>query len=331
VRHVTERGLWAKMNKTIALIGGGNAIPADFDDALYLRIHPDVRAAGIDARLHYLKYGRREGRPYLPERRRDKLLSFIDPAKRGIEIGPSHSPICPKSEGYRVEIIDHLSQEALKQKYTGHGVNLDAIEHVDYVWNGEAYSDLTNCSHGYGWIVASHVIEHTPDLVQFLRGCDDILDEKGVLVLAIPDKRYCFDHLRPKTSLAAVIDAFEAKRSIHSVGTAAENFLNACQIDPTAEWDSARATDLRIIHPLSDVFTSMQAIRNSHFLDLHAWCFTPSSFRLMIHDLFTLQLINSREVGFFDTVGNEFIIAMSRSGTGPDISRLDLAVKSLKE
>lgn len=306
-------------------------LPSDFDEALYLKMHADVRAAGIDAKLHYLRYGRREGRPYLLTHRRDKILSFIDSSKNGIEIGPSHSPICPKSEGYNVQIIDHLSQEDLKRKYAGHGVNLDAIENVDFVWKGEAYSDLTNGSYGYSWIIGSHVVEHTPDLIRFLRGCNDILDDKGVLVLAVPDKRYCFDHLRPKTSLAAVIDAFEAKRTIHSVGTAAEYYLNVCQIEPTKEWDKSTAADLRIIHPLPEVFTAMKAVRDSSFLDLHSWCFTPSSFRLIIHDLFTLGFINNREVGFFDTVGHEFIIAIGRSGTGPDVSRSELAKRSLKE
>lgn len=40
------------------------ALPADFDAARYLALHPDVKAAGIDAASHYRDYGRREGREY---------------------------------------------------------------------------------------------------------------------------------------------------------------------------------------------------------------------------------------------------------------------------
>ncbi|WP_226018783.1 phytanoyl-CoA dioxygenase family protein [Novosphingobium sp. FKTRR1] len=39
-------------------------LPADFDSATYLELHPDVAAAGEDAASHYARYGRREGRKY---------------------------------------------------------------------------------------------------------------------------------------------------------------------------------------------------------------------------------------------------------------------------
>jgi hypothetical protein len=40
------------------------ALPTDFDAAEYLRLNPDVAAAGADAGAHYLKYGTVEGRRY---------------------------------------------------------------------------------------------------------------------------------------------------------------------------------------------------------------------------------------------------------------------------
>lgn len=41
-----------------------DSVPDDFDDAAYLRINPDVAAAQVDPREHYLKHGREEGRTY---------------------------------------------------------------------------------------------------------------------------------------------------------------------------------------------------------------------------------------------------------------------------
>jgi hypothetical protein len=251
--------------------------------------------------------------------------------KPGIEIGPSHNPICPKSEGYDVEIIDHLSQEHLRAKYADHGVRLDAIEPVDHVWKGESYVNLTGKPRGYGWVIASHVIEHTPDLIRFLQGCDEILEEDGVLVLAIPDKRYCFDHLRPKSSLAAVIDAYEAQRVNHSVGTAAEYFMNVCAVKNGIPWKFATPASLHMIHTREDALSGMQALRNAGSLDLHAWCFTPSSFRLMISDLYDLGFIKCREIGFFPTEGHEFFISLGRGGRGPGVPRINLAVASGQE
>jgi hypothetical protein len=39
-------------------------LPDDFDPMVYLRLHEDVAAAGMDPRLHYLEYGEVEGRAY---------------------------------------------------------------------------------------------------------------------------------------------------------------------------------------------------------------------------------------------------------------------------
>jgi 2-polyprenyl-3-methyl-5-hydroxy-6-metoxy-1,4-benzoquinol methylase len=262
--------------------------------------------------------------------RTKKIKSFIDTNRLGLEIGPSHAPICPKADGYKVEIIDHMNQGDLRKKYEAHGVDLSAIEPVDYVWHGESYRELTGRTHEYGWAIASHVIEHTPDMIRFLQGCDEVLAPDGVLSLAVPDKRFCFDHLRPKSSLAAVIDAYEARRNIHSPGTAADYFLNVCAAT-SGDWPDSTAETLKFIHTIDDAISAMEASRSGAFLDLHSWCFTPSSFRLVVYDLYDLGLIKLREAGFFETKGNEFFIALSRNGKGPSLSRLELASLSRRE
>jgi hypothetical protein len=44
----------------------GKKLPEGFNDALYLAANPDVKAAGVDARDHYLTYGHKEGRRLRP-------------------------------------------------------------------------------------------------------------------------------------------------------------------------------------------------------------------------------------------------------------------------
>lgn len=41
-----------------------SGLPIDFDSDVYLSINPDVKAAGLNAAEHYLKYGMKEGRAY---------------------------------------------------------------------------------------------------------------------------------------------------------------------------------------------------------------------------------------------------------------------------
>lgn len=49
--------------------------------------------------------------------RKDILFSLFDATGLGLEIGPSFNPLVPKAEGYRVEILDHLSAANLREKY----------------------------------------------------------------------------------------------------------------------------------------------------------------------------------------------------------------------
>jgi hypothetical protein len=98
----------------------------------------------------------------------DKALMMVDRKGLGLEIGPSHNPLTPKKEGFNVHILDHASADELREKYEGHGVNLENIEVVDFVWHGEPLHELIGREQCYDWIIASHVIEHTPDLMTFV-------------------------------------------------------------------------------------------------------------------------------------------------------------------
>jgi SAM-dependent methyltransferase len=257
--------------------------------------------------------------------RKEKILRFINTAGNGIELGPSFNPIAPKKEGYRVEIIDHLSREQLVEKYRGQRVNLENIEEVDFVWQGENYTELTGKRKYYDWIIASHVIEHTPDLIGFLKNCAAILKDDGVLSLVVPDKRYCFDHYRPLTGIAKIIDSHFQKNERPTAGAVAEYFINAVANAGNIFWSSTAPENFRFIHSLAEVQKLMgTVVQEKTYIDVHAWCFVPHSFRLIIQDLFGLGFIPFQELGFYPTEGHEFYITLGRQGKGLDRSRLEM-------
>lgn len=243
--------------------------------------------------------------------RQEKTLKYINPSGQGLEIGPSYSPIAPKKEGYKVQIIDHTSREGLIAKYKDHPVNLKNIEEVDFVWRGESYLELTGKEKYYDWIIASHIIEHVPDLIGFLNNCASILKDDGVISLVIPDKRYCFDRYRPVTGIAKIIDNHFYGNANHTPGTVAEYFLNAVSKAGSIAWNSSVTGEYKFIHPLENASQRMKAaLDDKAYIDAHAWCFVPHSSRLLIHDLFCLGFIPFQEVGFFNTEECEFFVAL---------------------
>lgn len=141
--------------------------------------------------------------------KRDAISSMIRQDGLGLEIGPSLNPVVPKQEGHRIKILDHADGDTLIRKYPQHGLpqeQIDRIEDVDFVWSGEPFPDTVG-QERFDFIVASHVIEHTPDVIAFLNECADILAPGGVVCLVVPDKRFCFDRFRPLSSLGQVVDA----------------------------------------------------------------------------------------------------------------------------
>jgi len=218
------------------------------------------------------------------------------------------------------------------EKYKNHGVRLEDIEDVDFIWRGESYPALIGERKTFGWILASHVIEHTPDIIAFLKDCEELLSDTGVLSLAVPDKRFCFDHFRPISGLARILDSHNSRAVIHTPGSIVELMLNSVSKGGQIAWSSSQVGDFKFLCDLPSVRAHLdQALNAPVSLDVHAWCFTPASFRLLIHDLNLLGFTTLQPVQFFPTEGHEFFMALRKTSDGPQEDRLALLQDVLAE
>lgn len=262
-----------------------------------------------------------------------KLRSLINVAGVGLEIGPSFDPVVAKREGHRVEVLDHLSASDLRRKYQhADHVDLSQIEEVDYVSDGGSILELIGKRGHYDYIVASHVIEHTVDLLGFLSDCQHLLKPDGILALAIPDTRFSFDCLRPLSSTGLVLQAHLEKGNRHAVGKMFDELAYNCLRQGAIAWPSHASGPLSFFRPLAEAWAIMEQYQHSElFLDIHAWQFTPSSFRLIASDLFELGQMTLREQFFEDSNDREFFVALSGSGRGCPVSRIELAQRAVHE
>ncbi|MRR15258.1 MAG: class I SAM-dependent methyltransferase [Deltaproteobacteria bacterium] len=250
--------------------------------------------------------------------RTEKALSSINMKGVGLEIGPSYNPILPKSSGAKIKTVDHLNREGLLQKYSKHlsADLLARIEEVDYIWSGESLSELIGETNAFDYIIASHFIEHTTDLIGFLQDCDNLLKPNGVLSLIVPDKRFCFDRFKPLSTVGMVLDAYLKKEKIHSPGTVLDHLCyGVVRGDNILGWDAAHDDALKLHHAdlglLKD--TMQDFINEPSYRDCHRWIFTPKSFALLVQDLRELNYHHLSEIGGFGTAGFEFFISLSRS------------------
>lgn len=250
--------------------------------------------------------------------RSETLLSPVPHGGLIIEIGPSFSPIAPKAEGWNTRTIDHLGREGLVAKYTGHpGVDVGRIEDVDYVWQGGPLSDaVPPTMHGtFDAFIASHVIEHTPDFVAFLGSAQILLKPDGVVVLAVPDKRYCFDYFQPLTTTGQVLEANAEQRSRHSPRLGFDYVAYAIEDGGTGAWGQHPLRGLRLLHSIEqarDLFATIEA--GSDYVDLHAWRFTPANFELLLLELARLGKTDWRVERTTAATGCEFFAWLRRGG-----------------
>jgi len=268
--------------------------------------------------------------------RREKVIFQCNLNGAGLEIGPSINPVVPKCDEYNVETIDHTDKNGLLEKYKSQGLNTDKIEEVDYIWNGESYTELTGKKNHYDYIIASHVIEHTCDLIGFFRDCSEILRENGVLSLVIPDKRRCFDYFRPLTSISNVIDRHLNKYTFNSPGSVYEFYSCVCTSDGNIAWDCPTPpVDVKLSYEVTGAINAYNdTLNHNKYIDIHNWVFIKSTFEQIIYELNCLDLIDLTVAQSFDTEGHEFFVSLvkrSKPFIASEDERLKLANKAINE
>jgi SAM-dependent methyltransferase len=260
---------------------------------------------------------------------------MLDPRGRGLEIGPSYNPMFPKRDGFRVETVDHATAEELARAYRALGQDPSRIEEVDYVWRGEPLHELVPHPGAYDFVFASHAIEHVPDLLGFLDSCDRLLNEGGRVVLAVPDKRWCFDALRPIASTGDLIQAHLERRRRHPPGKVFDHHAYYAQRRGRDSWRRRTFGPIALRREgLEEARRALErAMASEEYLDVHGWQFVPSSFRLVLEDAHALGLTPMREVAFVDPRGerNEFYVSLARWGRGCPLGRAALCRRILRE
>jgi glycosyltransferase involved in cell wall biosynthesis len=252
--------------------------------------------------------------------RAETLLAPIDRSARIIEIGPSYNPIAPKADGWNTSTLDHTTRASLVEKYRGHpGVDVDRIEEVDFVWtNGSVANAVPSDLHGtFDAFIASHVIEHTTDLVGFLDAAATLLAPSGVVILAIPDKRYCFDYFRPLTTTGEVLHAHTTSRTRHTRRIVFDQMAYVVKNGGSGSWGQTPMQEIQFYHSLEeagDAFSTTREDPDSPYVDMHAWQFTPASFELLLLELARLGETDWQVERITPPTGCEFYVWLRRGG-----------------
>lgn len=289
--------LLSRLKPDAPVSAAGRELAPEFDPEFYRRRYPDVgELDDAAAEQHYRLAGRAEGRVSSAAATRPGFVAQIDGSGRILEIGPMANPVM---RGPNVRYFDVLPTEALRRKATANGMDADGCPEIDFV---SPTGDLSVVGERFDVVISCHSIEHQPNLIAHLQGVARLLEPGGSYFVIVPDKRYCFDHFLPESGLAEVLDADERKASLHSARKVVEHAAMTTHNDPARHWrgdhgEPAWHRDPQIVHHALERFRA----HPGHYLDCHAWQFTPDAFRGLIQALFELGLTPLRPVRVYDT------------------------------
>ncbi len=106
------------------------------------------------------------------------------------------------------------------------------------------------------FLIASHVFEHLHFPLATLRAWYAVLAPGGILLLRVPDKRYTFDHKRPRTPLSHLIREYD---------DAASFALREHYADFVTHVDGKRPGTPEFDETVDDL------VRRNYSIHFHAW------------------------------------------------------------
>jgi Methyltransferase domain len=226
--------------------------------------------------------------------RRSRLWALQDFSHgRGLEVGPLHEAIVGRDEA-DVRYVDVHDQAGLRAHYADDpGVPGEAIPEIDYTLvkaDGSSVSLAEACRDGapFAWAVASHVIEHVPDVIGWLKDLAELVEDDGALVLMVPDRRYCFDVHRPPTTVGQMLEARELQATRPTTRAVYDYFSAAVHNDVRELWAGLPPDYGQRMHTVAQALDKVAEGRSGTYIDCHVWLFTPESFLDQMHELRTI-------------------------------------------
>jgi SAM-dependent methyltransferase len=206
----------------------------------------------------------------------------------GLEIGPLDKPLVAKQGSRRIFYADYADRDTLALQSTGnHNVKTENIPAIDYIIKPPMPDSL---GRKFDYIVSSHVAEHVPDILGWLHKLAGWLNPGGLITLAMPDYRYCFDRLRAPSNTGDVIAAFLERRQKPTPATVYDANRSAIKYEAAFAWTND-CWPITVDHFYTEAQAlSLARLAQTEYIDCHCWVWTAHTFSSIIAEVRRLEL-----------------------------------------
>ncbi|MBR4153156.1 MAG: methyltransferase domain-containing protein [Selenomonadaceae bacterium] len=273
--------------------------PPTFDPNYYRRSYPELNFFPDGVLIeHYKRFAIERGHSTCAYDRQEHLKVMLQDVVENtnlkfLEISPWDNPLI---YGNNVKYFSTADSETLKKIAVEKERPFNNVpEKIDFI---SSNGNLDIIEETFDIVVSSHVIEHCPDLIKHLQSVSRILHQGGLYILIIPDKRYCFDHYQPESTIEEVIDAFVAERKFPRLSkviklfTDTHNYAIRHWLGDHGERNIGYQNEESRERLLKEIEKYLAALKNDEYIDTHNWQFIPDSFGYIISLL--------KKLGFID-------------------------------
>lgn len=258
-------------------------IPPNFVPEFYRTQIKDLKD-GDSLWRHFSQTGMRNGLMGSPACEQGYFVRLIQHMQPNsiLEIGPG---CAPKIRGDNVFYFDVKSEEELAQRYRN-TENQSIPEKIHYV---EKTGDLKVIDRKFDVIFSAHVVEHVDDFITHLNEISNLLTDRGLYFMVVPNKKYTFDYYKPATTIEDVIAAhFDNDRSdsvfLRSVML---EKLRRTHNDAKRHWMGDHGSMNENGNTIDHVIRELEQKKNDSVYrsGFHRWYFDEVSFPRIVDDL----------------------------------------------
>ena len=241
------------------------------------------------------------------ENRYLRFVGLLDNKSNVLEIGALNRPTV-SAEKANISYADFATKSELVDTYRHiQDFDVENIVDVDYVVkDGDYFRSVENKHPGkrFDLILGSHVGEHVPDFIGWLKDMSRLLSDGGILSLILPDKRFTFDILKEETSTAQWLSAHEARLVKPSADQIYRHVRKHLPLKGIDLWNvPSGGVCLDFCHGENEVWDIVSnAFLSGNYFDSHCSIFTPQSFLENVYKLQDINVLPLSLVSIEDTV-----------------------------
>jgi SAM-dependent methyltransferase len=224
---------------------------------------------------------------------REEMANYIkDSNSRILEIGPLNRSLLDKNKYKNYFFADIRSTEEIRELYSENkylkktGINVDqsTIIEIDYVIKG-SYKETFKKEEKFDYIIVSHVLEHIPNLLDFLLDVKNIISAKGELIIIYPDRRFSFDYFRSDTKFSDVYSVYKGS-SNNLASQVLDFYTNVISENEASKfWKQDNEINLIDINDeKKDIDSYRKVLKGEMEKDIHYWPFSDLAFIKFLYD-----------------------------------------------